>query len=133
MSTNNHKNKKKAHPQQQARRVQEKRWNRAEHACSVIMNTISQTELAPLWEQHEIASQYLQMAAVYYKKVRNGKVINAGDFNLAADVANCVRKALLSLDLANSAASSLQLASLEQVMIEAESILADMQQLKTGA
>ncbi|MCD5360231.1 hypothetical protein [Chromobacterium aquaticum] len=117
-------------PQAQQRQQQDKRWSSAEQACREIMALLD--TLDPSLDAQQTASQYAQMAAVYYKKIRNGRVLSPGDFNLAADVAASARRALQALSPTLDVSSLPQAADCQRMLTLADSVLAAMSELKAA-
>ncbi|MGR2662893.1 hypothetical protein ACUXVY_15025 [Chromobacterium haemolyticum] len=117
-------------PQAQQRQQQDKRWNAAEQACREIMSLLEALE--PSLAAQQTSAQYAQMAAVYYKKIRNGRVLSPGDFNLAADVAASARRALQTLAPTLDFSSLPQAAECQRMLTLADSVLAAMSELKAS-
>lgn len=117
-------------PQAQQRQQQDKRWNAAEQACREIMSLLEALE--PSLAAQQTSAQYAQMAAVYYKKIRNGRVMSPGDFNLAADVAASARRALQTLAPTLGFSSLPQAAECQRMLTLADGVLAAMSELKAA-
>ncbi|MDH0340105.1 hypothetical protein [Chromobacterium haemolyticum] len=117
-------------PQAQQRQQQDKRWNAAEQACREIMALLE--ALGPSLAAQQTATQYAQMAAVYYKKIRNGRVMSPGDFNLAADVAASARRALQVLAPKLDFSPLPQAADCQRMLTLADGVLAAMSELKAA-
>ena len=92
------KKKNNAPPSNQAKAVLVKRFAIAEAACKATMDTFAPMDKAGAFADYETARQYAQMASVYYRKIRNGKVLSPSDFNLAVDLCKAARRALQALD-----------------------------------
>ena len=67
------------------------RFALAEAACQLADQTLGSLAL------DEAAAARLRTMQVYWRKMRNGKVLCAADFNLAADVCRSARRVLDSL------------------------------------
>lgn len=117
-------------PQAQQRQQQDKRWSAAEQACREIMALLE--ALSPGLEAQQTAAQYAQMAAVYYKKIRNGRVLSPGDFNLAADVAASARRALQALSPTLDFSALPQASDCQRMLAQADSVLTAMSELKAA-
>ncbi|OQS43188.1 hypothetical protein [Chromobacterium haemolyticum] len=117
-------------PQAQQRQQQDKRWNAAEQACREIMSLLEALE--PSLAAQQTSAQYAQMAAVYYKKIRNGRVMSPGDFNLAADVAASARRALQVLAPKLDFSPLPQAADCQRMLTLADGVLAAMSELKAA-
>ncbi|SMF43080.1 hypothetical protein [Pseudogulbenkiania subflava] len=122
-----------ANPSRDARLASEKRLARAEKACQSLMAAFTELENAGVLDAHDTARQYLQMCRVHYRKIRNGKVLGPADFNAAVDVCTSARRALLALDPALSFASFPTAEALCTILQQADVVLGDYQQLKTGS
>ncbi|WP_024302473.1 hypothetical protein [Pseudogulbenkiania sp. MAI-1] len=121
-----------AKPGRDARLAQEKRLARAEQACQALMAAFTDLENAGALDAHDTARQYLQMCRVHYRKIRNGKVLGPADFNAAVDVCTSARRALLALDPALNFDNFTTADTLRDILQQADGVLSDYQQLKTG-
>nr|WP_294863851.1 hypothetical protein [uncultured Pseudogulbenkiania sp.] len=122
-----------AKPGRDARLGQEKRLARAEQACQALLAGFTELENAGALDAHDTARQYLQMCRVHYRKIRNGKVLGPADFNAAVDVCTSARRALLALDPALNFDSFTPADTLRDLLQQADGVLGDYQQLKTGS
>jgi hypothetical protein len=77
---------------QPARLAEQKRFQRTEDACRHIMDLLFGMQRAERFNQEELAGKYATMAGIHYRKIRNGKVLGAADFNAAVEV--CTAAAL---------------------------------------
>lgn len=121
-----------AQPNRDARLAQEKRLARAEAACQALMTAFTTLENSGELDTHDTARQYVQMCRVHFKKIRNGKVLGPTDFNAAVDVCTSARRALLALDPALGFEGWASATTLQEVLRQADGVLGDYQQLKTG-
>lgn len=80
------------------RQAADKRHAQAEAACRTVLDTFAALAEDSAWQGCEMAVKYAQMAAVYARKIRNGRVISPADFNAAVEVCTAARRALRSLD-----------------------------------
>lgn len=110
----------------------EKRLARAEAACQALMAAFTTLENDGELDTHDTARQYVQMSRVHFKKIRNGKVLGPADFNAAVDVCTSARRALLALDPALDFEGWRAVDTLREVLRQADGVLGDYQQLKTG-
>ncbi|WP_217450745.1 hypothetical protein [Vogesella oryzae] len=85
------------------------------------------------WQRCELANKYAQMAAVYARRIRNGKVLCAADFNAAVEVCTSVRRALRALDADLQFAGHAQAEALQSVAQECYKVLAAHHQLLAAA
>ena len=128
------KNSKQDKPRAKAapRTPEQKRWLRAEEACRQAMDQLFAMQRAERFANNELAGKYAVMAGIHYRKIRNGKVLGAADFNAAVEVSTATRRCLQQLD-ATLAFTALQdgpalLAVLQQI----DGVLEDYRQLKGG-
>ena len=74
------------------------RHAQAEAACHAALALFATLADDADWQAAEAAPKYAQMTAVYFRRLRNGKVLSVTDFNTAAEVCTCARRALRALD-----------------------------------
>ena len=72
------------------------------------------------------------MAGIHYRKIRNGKVLGAADFNAAVEVCTAARRCLQQLDSSLTFTALSDSAALQQALLLIDAVLADYQQLKSG-
>lgn len=120
---------KTAAPSTAAKAAQTKRHAIAEAACHTIMSTFAHLAETEGFVGFETARQYAQMAGVYYRKIRNGKIISPADFNLAVDVCTAARRALLALDADLQFANRPDGEALREAVRLAESVLQEYRAL----
>jgi hypothetical protein len=72
------------------------------------------------------------MAGIHYRKIRNGKVLGAADFNAAVEVCTAARRCLQQLDASLQFEQLPDGAGLQQILPLIDGVLADYQQLKSG-
>lgn len=75
-----------------------KRFNDAQQACHAAIHAFDVFESAGGFEANEPAYKYAQMCRVYFKKLRNGKVLSSPDFDIAVGLCSAARRALHLLD-----------------------------------
>lgn len=122
-----------AKPGRDAKLALEKRLARAEAACQALMEAFATLENDGELDAHDTARQYMQMSRVHFRKIRNGKVLGAADFNAAVDVCTSARRALLALDPTLGFDGWADAATLQEVLRHADGVLDDYRQLKTGS
>lgn len=124
----NDKTRKPANNKQQ----EQQRFGQAETACQLAMNLFASLEEDAAWQACELACKYAQMATVYGRRIRNGKVLCAADFNAAVEVCTSVRRALRALDAELQFTDHPQAEALQQVARESYKVLAAHHQLTGG-
>lgn len=117
---------------QPARLAEQKRLQRTEEACRHIMDLLFGMQRAERFAEGELAGKYAVMAGIHYRKIRNGKVLGAADFNAAVEVCTAARRCLQQLDSSLSFATLPDSAALQQALLQIDAVLADYQQLKSG-
>ncbi|RXZ42014.1 hypothetical protein [Crenobacter cavernae] len=85
-------------PVNAAKAAELKRFALAEAACQAVMQVFAVMEKSDALAEHETARQYAQKAGVFYRKIRNGKILSPADFNLAVELCAAGRRALQALD-----------------------------------
>jgi hypothetical protein len=117
---------------QPARLAEQKRFQRTEDACRHIMDLLFGMQRAERFNQEELAGKYATMAGIHYRKIRNGKVLGAADFNAAVEVCTAARRCLQQLDASLQFEQLPDGAGLQQILPLIDGVLADYQQLKSG-
>jgi hypothetical protein len=117
---------------QPARLAEQKRFQRTEDACRRIMDLLFGMQRAERFNEEELAGKYATMAGIHYRKIRNGKVLGATDFNAAVEVCTAARRCLQQLDSTLTFADLPDSKSLQEALPLIDSVLADYQQLKSG-
>jgi len=108
------------------RQAELKRLARTEEACRIIMDHLFSMLRQEQFAQHELAGKYAVMASIHYRKIRNGKVLGAADFNAAVEVCNAAKRCLQEFKSDDNAAM------LSEIARQVEAVLSDYQQLKSG-
>jgi hypothetical protein len=121
---------KTASPAQTAKAQLTKRFALAETACRTVMGVFGEMEKADGFAEHETARQYAQMAGVFYRKIRNGKVLSPSDFNVAVELCTAARRALQALDPELQFAGRLQAEALSEAERLSGAVLREYQALK---
>lgn len=121
--------KKSPSPIRTQRDADTRRYTQAEEACRSVDGFLAALARDGVLEQHESARQYAQMANVYYKKIRNGRVMGPADFNLADKVCEAAEHALQRLAPVLSGA---HLETLQHTLRQAQATREAMRQLKRG-
>ncbi len=121
-----------AKPATAAKTEDVRRFQRAELACNSAMDCLCQLDREGGLASYETAAQYLRMAQIYYKRVRNGKVMGPADFNHAVDVVTAARRALLAIDEQLEFAGWDAQTDMRDVLQKIDGVLADYRQLKAG-
>jgi hypothetical protein len=121
---------KTASPTQAAKAQLTKRFALAESACHAVMGVFGEMEKAAAFGEHETARQYAQMAGVFYRKIRNGKVLSPSDFNVAVELCTAARRALQALDPELQFASWPQAEALLEAARLSDAVLKEYQALK---
>lgn len=119
----------KAKAAQPARTAEQKRLQRTEDACRRIMDQLFAMQRAERFADQELAGKYAVMAGIHYRKIRNGKVLGAADFNAAVEVCTAARRCLQQLDSTFAFADSTML---QECLQQIDMVLGDYQQLKSG-
>ncbi|GGY19347.1 hypothetical protein [Paludibacterium paludis] len=123
--------KKSAPAARSAKTEDQRRFLRAEEGCRSTLDELLTLEREGGLSSHETAAQYVRMALIYYKRIRNGKVMGPADFNHAVDVATAARRAMSALDPALEFCGHPRQERLAAALRHADGILADYQALKT--
>lgn len=118
-------------PNRQAQQEEKKRWQQAEADCRLLADTLFQWlrdsgDAAP-----EKARQYCAMTAVHYRKLRNGRVISSGDFDICVEVCRHALRTLQSLDPEMAFSDWPRGEAFREVKQAAERVLAELQKLKS--
>ncbi|WP_159876548.1 MULTISPECIES: hypothetical protein [Aquitalea] len=117
---------------QPARLAEQKRFQRTEDACRRIMDLLFGMQRAERFNEEELAGKYAIMAGIHYRKIRNGKVLGAADFNAAVEVCTAARRCLQQLDSGLTFDGLPDSSALQEALPLIDSVLADYQQLKSG-
>ncbi|WP_199051857.1 hypothetical protein [Aquitalea sp. ASV15] len=115
-----------------ARTPEQKRWLRAEEACRHAMDQLFAMQRGERFADNELAGKYAVMAGIHYRKIRNGKVLGAADFNAAVEVSTATRRCLQQLDATLSFSALQDGPALLAVLQQIDGVLADYRQLKGG-
>lgn len=117
-------------PERQEQQQEKKRWQQSEAACRTVADTLFQWQRDAGDSAPQIARQYCAMTAVHYRKLRNGKVISAGDFDICVDVCRHALRALQSLDPTLAFADWPKGEAFRQAAAAASRVLEQLQQLR---
>ncbi|MDN0075396.1 hypothetical protein QU481_10890 [Crenobacter sp. SG2303] len=131
MANSKPKKSKTAKPGQIAKTVELKRFVLAEAACQAVMQLFAVMDKSGEFAEHETARQYAQMASVYYRKIRNGKVLSPADFNASVDLCTAARRALQALDAGMDFSAWSQAEALREVERQTDAVLREYQALIT--
>lgn len=110
-----------------------KRWQQAESDCRLLADTLFQWQRDAGDSAPEDARQYCAMTAVHYRKLRNGRVISSGDFDICVNVCRHALRTLQSLDATLAFEGWPQGEAFREARQAAERVLAELQKLKSGA
>jgi hypothetical protein len=119
-------------PLKQAQQIEKKRWLLAETACRTVADTLFQWQREAGDNAPETARQYCAMTAVHYRKLRNGKVISSGDFDICVDICRHALRTLQSLDATLEFADWPDGEAFRKARQSADQVLAELQKLKSG-
>ncbi|MFC3532246.1 hypothetical protein ACFOLG_08620 [Vogesella facilis] len=114
------------------KQAEQQRFAQAESACQLALTLFAGLAEDTAWQDCELAGKYAQMAAVYGRRIRNGKVLCAADFNAAVEVCTSVRRALRAFDAELQFADHPQAAALQQLARDSYLVLAAHHQLTGG-
>ncbi|SCK27579.1 hypothetical protein [Vogesella sp. LIG4] len=114
------------------KQAEQQRFAQAEAACGQTLALFATLAEDPAWQACELAGKYAQMAAVYARRIRNGRVLCAADFNAAVEVCTSARRALRALDAELQFAGHPQAAALQQAAQGCYQVLAAHHQLTGG-
>ena len=117
-------------PSRQAQQEEKKRWQLAETECRALADTLFQWLRAQGDNAPETARQYCAMTAVHYRRLRNGRVISPGDFDICIEVSRHALRTLQSLDATLEFADWPQGDAFRQARLSADLVLAELQKLK---
>ncbi|MDN0085192.1 hypothetical protein QU487_21015 [Crenobacter sp. SG2305] len=131
MATSKPKKSKTAKPSQVAKTAELKRFALAEAACQAVMQLFAVMDKSGAFTEHETARQYAQMASVYYRKIRNGKVLSPADFNASVELCTAARRALQALDAEMAFSDWPQAEALREVERQTGAVLREYQALIT--
>jgi len=131
MATSKPKKSKAAKPGQATKTTELKRYALAEAACQAVMQLFAVMDKSGAFAEHETARQYAQMASVYYRKIRNGKVLSPTDFNASVDLCTAGRRALQALDAQMTFSDWPQAEALRDVERQTGAVLREYQALIT--
>jgi hypothetical protein len=120
-------------PNRQAQQEEKKRWQLAEAACRTLADTLFQWSRDAGDHAPEAARQYCAMMAVHYRKLRNGRVLSPGDFDICVEVSRHALRTLQSLDASLEFADWPRGEALRQALQSAQWVLAALQKLKSDA
>jgi len=124
--------KKPTAPSKAARQGEIARWQRSETACRTLMDTLFQWQRDQAETLAERTQQYLSMTAIHYRKIRHGKVLSAGDFNLCVEVCQHALRALQAQDPSMAFPDDAKGEALRQARQLAEGVLEEYRKLKSG-
>jgi hypothetical protein len=111
---------------------EKKRWQQAETECRSLADTLFQWLREQGDNAPETARQYCAMTAVHYRKLRNGRVISSGDFDICVLVSRHALRTLQSLDATLEFNDFARGEAFRQARRSAEWVLAELQRLKSG-
>jgi len=114
------------------KQAEQQRFAQAEAACADTLALFAALAEDPAWLACELAGKYAQMAGVYARRMSNGKVLCAADFNAAVEVCTTARRALRALDAELQFADHPQAAALQQAAEGCYRVLAAHHQLTGG-
>jgi hypothetical protein len=117
----------------QIQQDEKKRWQQAESACHTVADILFSWLRECGDSAPEAARQYASMTAIHYRKLRNGKVISPGDFDICVDVCRHALRTLQSLDATLAFDNMPRGEAFRQVRQSADWVLAELQKLKSGA
>jgi len=96
------------------------------------MDTLFQWLRAQGEQAPEPARQYASMTAIHYRKLRNGRVISSGDFDICTDVCRHALRTLQSLDATLEFSDWPQGEAFRQARQAADWVLEELKRLKTS-
>ena len=120
-----------ASPTRQAQQDEKKRWQQAETDCRALADTLFQWLREEGDNAPETARQYCSMTAVHYRKLRNGRVISSGDFDICVNVCRHALRTLQSLDATLEFIDWPRGEAFRQARLSADRVLAELQKLKS--
>lgn len=82
----------------QANAQQAKRLARADQVVGTLWPLFEQLLADDGLSAQPLAEQYAQMTGVYFRKIRNGRVLSPVDYTIAVDMCTAARRALRSMD-----------------------------------
>lgn len=124
---------KESSPNRQLQQDEKKRWQQAETDCRALADTLFQWSRDAGDGAPETARQYCAMTAVHYRKLRNGRVISSGDFDICVDVSRHALRTLQALDPTLEFVDWPRGDAFRQAGQAAQRVLDALQKLKSGA
>ena len=121
-----------AKPNKEANAQLAKRLARADAAVNAVWSLLDSLLADDGLAAQPLAEKYAQMAGVYFRKIRNGRVISPADFNAAVEVCTAARRALRSLDAELAFAGHPQQAALTDAANLSYQVLLAHHQLTKG-
>ncbi|KZE35157.1 hypothetical protein EV683_10959 [Crenobacter luteus] len=113
-----------------AKSAEAQRYARAEAACQALMQLFATMDKGGAFAAHETAQQYARVCALHYRKIRNGRVLSPGDFNLAVELCTAGLRALRALEAPAGYAGWPQAEALAGAERHAAAVLRDYRALR---